>query len=108
MIPTATTTQKDLLTLALKQYPRLANVQVMGFNTVYTLSQAIEKAQSLDPKVVAATWEEMDAIDTGNGNGRMGGIEIYGIKHMVYSPIDFFTSENGDIKYSMTIDPYRP
>jgi branched-chain amino acid transport system substrate-binding protein len=108
MTPEATTTMKELEALALKQYPRLGNVQVFGFNAVYMLAQAIEKAQSLDPAVVAASWEKMDTIDTGNGKGRMGGKEEYGIRHMVYVPVYFFTCEKGDIKYSMTVDPYKP
>jgi hypothetical protein len=81
---------------------------VGGFNGVYALAQAIEKAQSLDPKVVAAAWEKMDTIDTGNGMGRMGGMEVYGIKHVVYCPVDYFAPENGAKKYFTTINPYRP
>lgn len=108
MTPDATATMKDLNALALKQYPRLATIQVGGFNSVYTLTQAIEKAQSLDPKVVAATWEKMDAIDTGNGMGKMGGLETYGIRHIVYSPGSIFTVDKGTVKYAMPVNTYMP
>jgi branched-chain amino acid transport system substrate-binding protein len=108
MIPNATTTQKELTALALKKYPRLATVAVGGFNGVFAVAQAIEKAQSLDPKVVAAAWEKMDAMDTGNGMGRMGGMEMYGIKHVLYCPVDYFAPENGVKKYFTTVNPFRP
>jgi branched-chain amino acid transport system substrate-binding protein len=63
------------------------NITVLtGFNAVYCLVQAMEKAQSLDPKVVADTWSKMTTIDTVFGPGQMGGKDVLGVNHEVISP----------------------
>ncbi len=48
---------------------------IQGFDALYTMAQAIQNAQSLDPKVVADAWDKMTTIDTIFGPGKMGGLE---------------------------------
>lgn len=59
---------------------------VEGFDPVYTLAQAIAAAQSLEPDVIRATWEQMETIDTAYGPARMGGQATYGLRHAVVGP----------------------
>jgi ABC-type branched-subunit amino acid transport system substrate-binding protein len=73
---------------------RFDMMMVQGFDSVYTLVQAIQKAQSLDPQVVATTWASMTSIDTVLGPGTMGGLQTYGINHSVYTQLPILTVEN--------------
>ena len=75
---------KEISKRAMARYGRFDMVQLFGFNSIYTMVQAIEAAQSLDPDKVKAVWEKMDTIETGYGPGRMGGIKTYGINHSVF------------------------
>jgi hypothetical protein len=61
--------------------------------------QAIQNAQSLDPKVVAAAWAKMDSIDTVIGPGKMGGLETYGINHSVYAQLPILRVENNVLSW---------
>lgn len=58
-----------------------------GFDGVWSIAQAIEAAQSLDPDVVKKSWEKMDKIETLFGTGRMGGLKTYGIRHAIGHPL---------------------
>ena len=84
----------------------------MYANGLYVSVKAIEKAQSLDPKEVAAVWEkDWDSIDTLFGPGKIGGMETYGIKHSVYYSIPIQVLENGVVKDAGWVDVsniYRP
>ena len=68
---------------------------IEGFDPVYVLVQAIEKAQSLDPKDVKKAWEEMDTIDSSYGPAKMGGQETYGLRHAVVGPRPIAGLEKG-------------
>ena len=59
---------------------------VEGFDSVWVLVQAIEKAQSLDPDDIRKTWENMDDIESAYGPAHMGGQETYGLRHAVVGP----------------------
>ncbi len=67
-------------------------------NCLYVLLDAIEKAQSLDPDVVKAKWESMDTIDTLFGEGKMGGLVSYGVRHAVGHPLPVQTLIDGEVK----------
>ncbi len=58
-----------------------------GFNTVWALVQAIQSAQSLDPKVVANHWRTMKSLQTVTGPGIMGGQKTFGINNVVCQPL---------------------
>jgi len=70
---------------------------VDGFSSVWVLVQAIEKAQSLDPDKVVATWEKMETIETPAGPGKMGGFRTFGINHMVMGPAPVTLLKNGKV-----------
>jgi len=78
---------------------RFDMMMVQGFDAVYTMVQAIQNAQSLDPQVVAAAWAKMDSIDTVIGPGKMGGLETYGINHSVYAQLPILRVENNVLSW---------
>jgi branched-chain amino acid transport system substrate-binding protein len=81
------------------QIGRFDMMMVQGFDSVYTLVQAIEKAQSLDPKVVADSWSKMTDIKTVLGPGKMGGLDTYGINHSVYAQLPILRVENNTLSW---------
>jgi branched-chain amino acid transport system substrate-binding protein len=66
--------------------------------TLIPLLQAIEKAQSFDPDKVVDTWEKMTEIDTIFGKGRMGGMDYFGINHVVIRPVPLSRIMNGKVE----------
>ena len=68
---------------------------IEGFDPVYVLVQAIERAQSLDPDDVRKAWENMDNIETTYGTAKMGGKETYGLRHAVVGPRPMAGLEKG-------------
>jgi ABC-type branched-subunit amino acid transport system substrate-binding protein len=68
---------------------------LIGWSSVWALTQAIEKAQSLDPERVAAVWRAMKTIETPWGTGTMGGARTFGINQMVLPPIPISRLKNG-------------
>jgi branched-chain amino acid transport system substrate-binding protein len=82
-----------------KKYGQAVQQQLMGFNSVWTMAYAINKAQSLDPGTVKAAWEKLDTIDTAFGKGAMGGQKTYGIRHAVDQPCPVYRIENGEPKF---------
>ena len=78
---------------------RFDMMMVQGFDAVYTMVQAIQNAQSLDPQIVAAAWAKMDSIDTVIGPGKMGGLETYGINHSVYAQLPILRVENNVLSW---------
>lgn len=76
----------------------------MGFNTGYLMVQAIENAQSLDPKVVRESLEKMETMDSIYGPTRIGGLKTYGINHTTYHPVGIQTLMNNQIKHVAWVD----
>lgn len=68
-------------------------------NCVWEIPQVVEKAQSFDPAVVKDTWENMDSIETLFGTGHMGGLETYGINHVVAHPMPIEVLTDGEISF---------
>jgi hypothetical protein len=66
--------------------------------TLIPLLQAIEKAQSFDPDTVVKTWENMKEIDTIFGKGRMGGMDYFGINHVVIRPVPLSRIMSGKVE----------
>jgi branched-chain amino acid transport system substrate-binding protein len=71
---------------------------IWGWDALWCLTQAIEAAQSLDPSVVAQTWANMTSIETLYGTGHMGGLQTYGINHLVVKPCPISALVNGEVK----------
>ena len=53
----------------------------------YAIVKAIEKAQSIDPEVVAKSLESSKTAETIFGQVKMGGQEIFGLNHAMLRPI---------------------
>jgi branched-chain amino acid transport system substrate-binding protein len=67
------------------KYGMKTSIYIQGANCLWTLKEAIEAAQSLDPAEVKTKWESMDKIETLYGTGRMCGGQTYGIKNHALS-----------------------
>jgi branched-chain amino acid transport system substrate-binding protein len=90
---------KDVVKMATDKGWQFNSMHVQGFSAVYSLVQAIQNANSLDPKVVASKWEKMDKIDTIFGQGRMGGLQTYGVNHNVYFQMPMSVINNGKVEF---------
>jgi ABC-type branched-subunit amino acid transport system substrate-binding protein len=86
----------------------MASDMAYGWDLIYTLAQAMEKAQSIDPTEVVKAWENMDTIQTVRGTSRMGGLKTFGINHLVFSPIGVMRLQDGGLDFIKWIDPYMP
>ncbi len=97
---------QEAVKLAVAKYGRLDIAQLYGFNGMYVLVNAIEKAQSLDPTEVRDFMAKMTDVDTAFGPGKMTGLQTYGINHTVVHPIPIQLLENGELKPGrwMTVD----
>ena len=93
----------DLIKLGIAKYGKFNMTRFQGANGLYSMVMAIQAAQSLDPKVVAAKWETMTSIDTPYGPGTMGGLQTYGVNHNVYSATAIQGIHNGVISLVATI-----
>ncbi len=102
---------KDVIKMASDKGWTLNSMQVQGFSAVYSLSQAIQAANSLDPKVVAQKWEQMTNIDSIFGQGKMGGKQTYGVNHNVYYPTPMSEIKDGKVVFGGWVslnDSYIP
>jgi branched-chain amino acid transport system substrate-binding protein len=95
--PAMTPMIKDIMKRGQAAYGRQSPTYVWAWNAAYCLTQAIEKAQSLDPTAVKNTWEKMKSIDTAYGPGRVGGMKTYGINHNVSYKTPFTSLKDGKV-----------
>lgn len=95
--PAMTPMIKEIMKLGQAKFGRQSPTYVWAWNAAYCLTQAIEKAQSLDPTVVRDTWEKMSSIDTAYGPGKIGGMKTYGINHNVSYKTPFCSLKNGKV-----------
>ncbi|MFO7773752.1 MAG: ABC transporter substrate-binding protein [Dehalococcoidia bacterium] len=79
-----------------------------GWDALWYMAQAIEAAQSLDPAAVAATWTAMASLESVFGASRMGGLETYGINHVVSKVATITRLENGEIEIVKWYEMYVP
>ena len=97
---------KKIIQLWNKKYKKPFNPDALdAWSALWTLTQAIEKAQSFDPAVVVKTWEKMKTIETPWGTGSMGGAKVFGVNHMVLAPAPICRLKNGKVD---TIQWYKP
>jgi ABC-type branched-subunit amino acid transport system substrate-binding protein len=96
---------KDIINAAIAKDSTIGftTLHLQGFGAVYSLVQAIQAANSLDPKVVAAKWENMEAIDTIFGPGKMGGLQTFGVNHNVYFKTPISVINNGKVVFGAWI-----
>ncbi|MDD5702302.1 MAG: ABC transporter substrate-binding protein [Dehalococcoidales bacterium] len=86
---------KEMAQKAIEKYNEVNFDYIRPVDSLWSLVQAIQKAQSLDTTVVAQTWETMDNIQTLSGTAKMGGQQTYGINHIGILPIAI-TRINGE------------
>jgi branched-chain amino acid transport system substrate-binding protein len=79
-----------------------------AWDWMYCLTQAIEKAQSLDTTDVKNAWENMTTIETSKGTAKMGGAKTFGINHMVFNPCTISQFKDGKVAYTKWVDPWIP
>lgn len=72
---------------------------LQGWDSLWCCTQAIEKAQSLDPAAVAKAFEGMQTIETGYGTSPIGGLQTYGINAVVCEPIPITLLKNGKTQF---------
>jgi branched-chain amino acid transport system substrate-binding protein len=79
-----------------------------GWDALWCLVQAIEAAQSLDPTVVKTAWENMKSIETCYGTGHMGGLQTYGVNHLIVRQCPISALVNGEVKLIKWYTPSFP
>jgi branched-chain amino acid transport system substrate-binding protein len=72
---------------------------LQGWDSLWCLTQAIEKAQSLDPDAVVKAFENMKTIETGYGTATIGGLKTYGINGVVCESIPITRLQNGKTEF---------
>lgn len=70
-----------------------------GWEALWVTAQAIESAQSLDTTAVAQSWEKMKSIETLYGKGRMGGLDTFGINHVIIKPVPVTRLNDGEVEF---------
>lgn len=98
----------ELNTRSFKLYHQINALYATGFNAVWTLLNAMQAAQSLDPTTIRDTWEKLDTIDTVYGTGWMDGQETYGIKHAIGHKMPVALIDNGQAKFGTWVDIHVP
>ncbi len=74
-------------------------------NGLWVLAKVIQKANSLDPKVVKKTWESMETVECLFGTGIFSGDKTYGLKHhAIGHPLPYQKLVNGKVIYGGWID----
>jgi branched-chain amino acid transport system substrate-binding protein len=99
---------KEIRKIVLDKYKECNSDYVRAWDSIWWLVQAIEKAQSLDPSVVAKTWEKMDQIQGSTGVGKMGGQQSYGINHVGVLPFAVTRMMNGELEHVGWFTPEIP
>ncbi len=109
-IPDEPAISQEVIAMAVAdpQIGRFDMMMVQGFDATYTMVQAIQAAQSLDPATVAAAWSKMTTIDTVLGPGKMGGLQTYGINHSVYTQLPILVVNNNTISWGAWEPVYLP
>jgi ABC-type branched-subunit amino acid transport system substrate-binding protein len=89
---------KEIMRLWENKYKRPFNLDALdGWSAIWTVVQAIEKAQSFDSEKVVKTWAGMKTIETPWGTGTMGGQKAFEINHMVLAPAPISVLKNGRV-----------
>jgi branched-chain amino acid transport system substrate-binding protein len=93
----------------LKKYPPkdlISDVHLVGYNGLWVLLQTIEKAQSVDPKVVEKTYEGLTKkgdLQTLWGPAYVGGKKTLGVNKALCYPYTLDSNKKGVSKNEKTI-----
>jgi branched-chain amino acid transport system substrate-binding protein len=77
---------KEVISRTYAEYGEDYPLLLTGADSLWVLTQAIEKANSLDPEKVKAAWEASDTLDTIFGPACVSGDETFGQPHHVVPP----------------------
>jgi hypothetical protein len=69
------------------------------------LTQAIQKAQSLDPVKVADTFSKMQHIEGVFGTATMGGLKALGVNNVVMQPRPLIRVDKGRVTDIQIVKP---
>ena len=86
----------------------LREEHIRGWEMLWVLAQAIEKAQSIDPVEVAQAFETLEDFDTPFGTGQMGGLETFGVNHVVLAPQAISSIMDGEVEQVKWFVPSIP
>jgi branched-chain amino acid transport system substrate-binding protein len=111
--PDAPEAMKDVMKRWKAKYPGdlWFSDPLMPFDEAWVLSQAIEKANSLDPKKVLNTLEGMTtpgSLKTTFGPGHMGGLKTVGVNRVLVRPFPITFMQGKDIKMVKWLTPDMP
>jgi len=84
---------------------------LMAFDVVWTLCQAMEKAQSLDPEVLVKTFDtltESGSLKSVFGPAHMGGEKTFGVNRVLVRPAPLSVIKNGNIALLSLTVPELP
>lgn len=93
----------------LKKYPPkdlISDVHLVGYNGMWVLLQTIEKAQSVDPKVVEKTYEGLTKkgdLQTLWGPAYVGGLKTLGVNKALCYPYTIDSNKKGVSKNEKTV-----
>lgn len=80
----------------------------VSWDNLWTLTQAIEKAQSLDATDVMKTWGSMDTLQSARGQAKMGGAKTFGINNMVFTPCAITRLKDAELTFVKWFTPWMP
>jgi branched-chain amino acid transport system substrate-binding protein len=111
--PDAPAAMKDVKKRWEVKYPKEPWVDdaLMPWDEVWVLSQAIEKANSIDPKQVVKVLQGMTkpgSLKTTFGPGHMGGAKTYGANGMLVRPMPITLIQGEKIKMVKWVTPAVP
>lgn len=98
--PEITPLMKEIVARSKDKWGYFLEYHLLGYQTIWSLMQAIEAAQSLEPDVIKDVWENMDTIETIYGTGHMGGLETIGINHIVCCPLPVEKMVDGEVVFA--------
>jgi branched-chain amino acid transport system substrate-binding protein len=76
-----------------------------GWSALWMLTQAIQKAQSLDPVKVADTFSKMQNIEGVFGTATMGGLKALGVNNVVMQPRPLIRIDKGRVTDIQIVKP---
>ncbi len=100
---------QEITSRLVEKYGSNRSIFFHNANCVWVLANVIQEAQSLDPTVIAQTWEKMKTIDTIFGTGIVCGTESYGIaNHAVTHPQPVIFIDDAQVQWSDWFDVQVP
>ncbi|MHB8867848.1 MAG: ABC transporter substrate-binding protein [Thermoleophilia bacterium] len=84
--------------LMMAEYGEFNSNSFIGWDTMWTLTQLLQEARSIDPQTLVSTFEGMTTsgdIQTLFGPGQVGGMQEYGVNRVVKRPMPVVYVTNG-------------